>query len=105
MALNIKNAEVERLAAEVAGLANESKTEAIRRALADRKERLVVRRVKAPRRGRTGCKRCFKTGSGRRFRRPCAAGASPEKNARRFWATCRPLLFTGRDFSKTDLAH
>ena len=49
MALNIKNAEVERLAAEVAGLANESKTEAIRRALADRKERLVVRRVKAPR--------------------------------------------------------
>lgn len=47
MALNIKNADVERLAAEVAGLANESKTEAIRRALADRKERLVVRRVKA----------------------------------------------------------
>jgi antitoxin VapB len=47
MALNIKNADVERLAAEVAGLANESKTEAIRRALADRKQRLLVRRVKA----------------------------------------------------------
>ena len=33
MALNLKNAEVERLAAEVARLAGESKTEAIRRAL------------------------------------------------------------------------
>ena len=33
MALNIKNAEVERLAAEVARLTGESKTEAIRRAL------------------------------------------------------------------------
>lgn len=45
MALNIKNPEVERLAAEVASLAGETKTEAIRRALADRKERLTVRRV------------------------------------------------------------
>lgn len=42
MALNIKNAEVERLAAEVAELTGESKTEAIRQALADRKERLTV---------------------------------------------------------------
>ena len=40
MALNIKNATVERLAADVAVLANESKTEAIRRALMERKERL-----------------------------------------------------------------
>jgi antitoxin VapB len=40
MALNIKNAEVERLAAEVARLTGESKTEAIRRALADRRQRL-----------------------------------------------------------------
>lgn len=40
MALNIKNAQVERLAAEVAELAGETKTEAIRRALAERKERL-----------------------------------------------------------------
>ena len=48
-ALNIKNADVERLAAEVAGLANESKTEAIRRALVDRKERLMIRRVKSSR--------------------------------------------------------
>ena len=40
MALNIKNAEVERLAAEVAQLNGESKTEAIRRALDDRRQRL-----------------------------------------------------------------
>ncbi len=45
MALNIKNAEVERLAAEVAELASESKTEAIRRALLDRKQRLIIRRA------------------------------------------------------------
>ena len=43
MALNIKNAEVERLASEVARLAKESKTEAIRKALQDRKMRLIVR--------------------------------------------------------------
>ena len=43
MALNIKNAEVERLAAEVAELTGETKTEAIRRALADRRARLRVR--------------------------------------------------------------
>ena len=40
MALNLKNAEVERLAAEVARLAGESKTEAIRRALEERRRRL-----------------------------------------------------------------
>jgi antitoxin VapB len=45
MALNIKNPQVERLAEEVAAMANETKTEAIRRALLDRKERLAVRRV------------------------------------------------------------
>ena len=43
MALNIKNSEVERLAAEVAALAGESKTEAIRKALIDRHARLRVR--------------------------------------------------------------
>ena len=41
MALNIKNADVERLAAEVAKLTGESKTEAIRRALQDRRRRLT----------------------------------------------------------------
>ncbi len=43
MALNIKNADVERLAAEVAGLTGESKTEAVRRALAERRTRLKMR--------------------------------------------------------------
>ena len=42
MALNIKNPEVERLATEVARLAHETKTEAIRRALEERKERLAA---------------------------------------------------------------
>jgi antitoxin VapB len=41
MPLNIKNAEVERLAADVARLAGESKTEAIRRALDERRRRLL----------------------------------------------------------------
>jgi antitoxin VapB len=43
MALNIKNREVERLAAEVADLSGETKTEAIRRALEERRSRLVLR--------------------------------------------------------------
>jgi antitoxin VapB len=40
MALNIKNREVEDLAAQVALMAHETKTEAIRKALAERKVRL-----------------------------------------------------------------
>jgi len=40
MPLNIKNAEVERLATEVSRLTGESKTEAIRRALDERRRRL-----------------------------------------------------------------
>ena len=43
MALNIKNPRVERLAAEVAQMARETKTEAIRRALEDRRARLAVK--------------------------------------------------------------
>jgi antitoxin VapB len=43
MALNIKNPRVERLAVEVARMARETKTEAIRRALEDRKARLAIR--------------------------------------------------------------
>ena len=38
--MNIKNADVERLATEVARLTGESKTEAIRRALEERRQRL-----------------------------------------------------------------
>ncbi len=40
MALNLKNLAVERLAADVARLTGESKTEAIRRALEERRRRL-----------------------------------------------------------------
>lgn len=40
MALNLKNADVERLADEVARLTGESKTEAIRKALEERRRRL-----------------------------------------------------------------
>ncbi len=43
MALNIKNTEVERLAEEIARLTGESKTEAVRRALEERKVRLAFR--------------------------------------------------------------
>lgn len=46
MSLNIKNAEVERLAEEVAGLTGETKTEAIRRALEERRGKLVQRIAK-----------------------------------------------------------
>ena len=50
VALNIKNLKVERLAAEVAGLAGESKTGAIGRALEERKARLSSRVVRKDRR-------------------------------------------------------
>ena len=43
MALNIKSAAVEKLAEEVAALTGESKTEAIRKALLERRERLQYR--------------------------------------------------------------
>ena len=43
MALNIKNREVERLAAEISRMTGESKTEAIRRALEERRGRLALR--------------------------------------------------------------
>lgn len=43
MALNIKDRDTERLAAEVAALAGESKTRAVKVALEERKARLAVR--------------------------------------------------------------
>lgn len=43
MALNIKNAEVEQLIAEVAQITGESKTETVRRALIERRQRLAYR--------------------------------------------------------------
>lgn len=45
MALNLKNTEVERLAEEVARLTGETKTEAVRRALAERRQRLAYRQT------------------------------------------------------------
>ncbi len=50
MALNIKNSRVESLATEISEITGESKTEAIRRALEERKQRLsfqVVRESRA----------------------------------------------------------
>ena len=44
MGLNIKNAEVEKLAAELAAMTGETKTEAIRKALLERKEHLTPQR-------------------------------------------------------------
>jgi len=52
MGLNIKNQEVERLADEVARLTGESKTEAIRQALLERRRRLRERVTVQARRGR-----------------------------------------------------
>ena len=43
MALNIKNEDVERLLDEVVALTGESKTEAVRRALEERRQRLALR--------------------------------------------------------------
>lgn len=45
MALNIKNREVEQLLADVVRMTGESKTEAVRNALAERKNRLAIRFV------------------------------------------------------------
>ena len=49
MALNIKNPEVERLASELAALTGESKTEAVRRALEERKARVSQKSARSPR--------------------------------------------------------
>ena len=46
MVLKIKNTELERLTAEVARITGETKTEAIRRALEDRKNRLLQKNRK-----------------------------------------------------------
>jgi len=50
VALNIKDAETERLAAEVAQLAGETKTRAVKVALEERKQRLALRGADAARR-------------------------------------------------------
>ena len=48
MALNIKNEDVERLAREVANMTGETKTEAIRRALAERHLKVATGRGELP---------------------------------------------------------
>ena len=50
MALNIKNVDVERLVDEVAEITGESKTEAVRKALEERRERLAFQAPPADRR-------------------------------------------------------
>ena len=45
MALNIKSSEVERLAEEIAAMTGESKTQAVREALKERRDRLAFRIV------------------------------------------------------------
>jgi antitoxin VapB len=50
VALNIKNVEVERLVAEIAAMTGESKTQAIRTALEERRDRLAFRIVPSERR-------------------------------------------------------
>jgi antitoxin VapB len=52
MPINIKNREVEQLVAEVAQLTGESKTEAVRKALQERKLRLKLRVASGNRRAR-----------------------------------------------------
>ena len=49
MALNIKDREAERLAAEVAAMTGESKTRAVKVALQERRERLTLRVVRRDR--------------------------------------------------------
>ncbi|HXJ83773.1 MAG TPA: type II toxin-antitoxin system VapB family antitoxin [Candidatus Methylomirabilis sp.] len=49
MALNIKDPETERLAAEVAAITGESKTRAVKIALQERRQRLAVRVVRRDR--------------------------------------------------------
>ncbi|HUP89946.1 MAG TPA: type II toxin-antitoxin system VapB family antitoxin [Longimicrobiales bacterium] len=52
MALNIKNQQVERLASEIAELTGESKTEAIRQSLLERRDRLRYRFAEGDRKER-----------------------------------------------------
>jgi antitoxin VapB len=52
MPLNIKNQEVERLVSEIADLTGESKTEAVRKALKERRARLAFREAGDDRKAR-----------------------------------------------------
>lgn len=52
MALNIKNKNVEQLVQEMVSVTGESKTEAIRKALSERMQRLSLRYIQQPREAR-----------------------------------------------------
>ena len=117
MALNIKNPRVERLAAEVAKLARESKTEAIGRALEERKARLALEPRSFLERFLTDWNVSVVPFGEDHWKMAIEAharfGRGHHKAALNFgdclsYATAKladmPLLCTGRDFSKTDLA-
>ena len=102
MALNLKNSQVEHLVEEVAEMAGETKTEAVRKALEERKARLqIVRDVQAE---------DFK----RYLREEVWPQVLPEFRGRAisreeqdevlgYGPEGVPLLFIGRDFAQTDL--
>ena len=54
MAINIKNPEVERLVAEIAAMTEESKTEAVRRALLERRQQLAFQATNENKAARIG---------------------------------------------------
>ena len=84
MSLNIKNSEVERLLEDIVGITGETKTEAIRKALDERRERLILRAV-APVVMR-GCSPSWKMKSGPKCRRSYWASRSRKKRKRLSWA-------------------
>ena len=92
MALNLKNREVERLAADVARLTGESKTEAIRRALEERRRRLTAGRL--PPNGANGrCSVCSAARSKVWPTIPKDPARTPSQPRRR--RRCRAGLWTG----------
>jgi antitoxin VapB len=87
MALNIKNAEVERLVDEVAALTGETKTEAVRRALEERRARLRTRVADHARSDRI--RRFLQRRSGRKCPARSAAGRPNGRSGNASWATGR----------------
>src|SRR6266508_4372574 len=87
MAMNIKDPQTEALAAEVAALANETKTQAVRTALQERKERLQARQRRRRRADRID--RFLEGEAWRRFPTPSSAGRSPRPSVRRSSAWVR----------------
>lgn len=91
MALNIKDPEAERLVSEIAALTGESKTGAVRQALTERKQRLLLAQGGMAR--VTAWSACSISGCGRSCPRMSATSRSARSSKRRFSATGR----RGRD--------